>query len=419
MFLPLLCTLNVIFFVPLAYSVINKRIYRRISYCVYVRANRGATMETILGASIAVLSMYAAIKSTKSDKEKIKHTFRNLNYKVKDQEPKLFKTHKAEKYTLYSYHVPYGLVDDDKLNVLEKVLNKPVEVTFSKQKLHIKVHKKNLPERLKYVWKTTDGWTVPIGQSLSGMIYHDFDKIPHMTIAGMTRQGKTVLLKLIFAHLIHCHPDDVEFYIIDLKGGLEFNRYRKLKQLKNIASNVYEAKQTLANVLKQMKSDMSLFKEKGYTNVLDTPIMKRKFIIVDEGAELVPPTHLSREEKDDYRYCQHALSEIARIGGALGYRLIFATQYPTSDTLPRQIKQNADAKISFRLPTEVASRVAIDEQGAEQIKHVGRAIYRTADKYTVQVPYLSDIDIWERVSKHVVSNVKKEPKRRTDIIKFG
>ena len=37
------------------------------------------------------------------------------------------------------------------------------------------------------------------------------------------------------------------------------------------------------------------------------------------------------------------LSHIARIGGALGFRLIFCTQYPTGDTLPRQVKQNSDA----------------------------------------------------------------------------
>src|SRR5690625_6819861 len=93
---------------------------------------------------------------------------------------------------------------------------------------------------------------------------------------------------------------------------------------------------------------MSLFKSKGYTNVLNTNIKKRKFIITDEGAELAPATHQSKEQKDMFKFCQHTLSEIARVAGALGYRNIFCTQYPTSDTLPRQIKQNSDAKISFR-----------------------------------------------------------------------
>lgn len=375
-------------------------------------------MDVIIGAGIAALTIYAATKWNKSEEEKIQHTFRNLNYKVKDKEPRLFKTYRADPYTLYTYHVPYGLVDDEKLNVLEKVLNKPVEILFENQKLHIKVYKEKLPARIDYDWSMTDGWRVPIGRSLSGMIHHDFDKVPHMTIAGMTRQGKTVLLKLIFAHLINCHPDDVEFYIVDLKGGLEFNRYRNLKQINSIASNVFEAKQTLSDVLKDIKGDLYHFRKNGYTSVLDAPKGKRKFIIVDEGAELTPAPHHTKEEKVVYSYCQHALSEIARIGGALGYRLIFATQYPTADTLPRQIKQNADAKISFRLPTEVASRVALDEQGAEKLGVPGRAIYRTYEKHVMQVPFVSDKDIIERLGKYVTTS-EKATKRRKDTVIFG
>lgn len=375
-------------------------------------------MDAIIGAGIAALTIYAATKWNKSEEEKIQHTFRNLNYRVKDQEPRLFNKHQTDRYTLYTYHVPYGLVDDEKLSVLEKVLNKPVEIVFKNQKLHIKVYKEKLPTRIDYDWSMTDGWTVPIGRSLSGMIHHDFDKVPHMTIAGMTRQGKTVLLKLIFAHLTNCHPDDVEFYIVDLKGGLEFNRYQKLKQVNSVASNVFEAKHTLTDVLKAVKGDLSLFKQNGYTNVLDTNISKRKFIIVDEGAELTPAPHHTKEEKAMYSYCQHALSEIARIGGALGYRLIFATQYPTADTLPRQIKQNADAKISFRLPTEVASRVAIDEQGAEKLGVPGRAIYRTYEKHVVQVPYIDDKNILERLGEYVTTS-EKAAKRRKDTVIFG
>lgn len=382
-----------------------------------MRTNRGANMDLLIGGGLAAFSMYAAAKWNRSDKDKIQHTFRNLNYKVKDKEPKHFKTHKTDQYTLYSYHVPYGLVDDDKLNVLEKVLNKPVGVSFAKQKLHIKVYKQTLPTKVSYDWQETEGWTLPIGKSMDGPVIHDFDKIPHMTIAGMTRQGKTVLLKLITAHLINSHPDDVELYIIDLKGGLEFSQHN-YKQIKTIAGSPMEAHNLLQDLSAEIQKDLAYFKFKGYTNVLNTNIEKRKFIIVDEGAELVPHKYMDKEEKQKLDYCQYALSNVARIAGALGYRLIFATQYPTADTLPRQIKQNADAKISFRLPTEVASRVALDEQGAETLNNVGRAIYRTAEKHVIQVPYVADSDIKGRFVDYVSAG-EKTAERRTDIVEFG
>src|SRR5699024_766475 len=79
---------------------------------------------------------------------------------------------------------------------------------------------------------------------------------------------------------------------------------------------------------------------------------------------------------------------------------IFCTQYPTADTLPRQVKQNSDARISFRLPTEVASRVAIDESGAEKLANPGRAIYRTVGRVEIQVPYVGDSEIVEKLYKH-------------------
>lgn len=377
-------------------------------------------MDPIIGAGLASFIMYATLKWNKNDKEKIQHTFRNLNYTVKDQEPRLFKTDKKDTHTLYTYHVPYGLIDDDKLKVLEKVLNKPVDISFVNQKLHIKVYKNKIPVKIEYEWSKTTGWTIPIGQSHDTQILHDFDKIPHMTIAGMTRQGKTVLLKLILAHLINNHPDDAEFHLIDLKGGLEFNRYANLKQIKNIASDVGEAYDLLQSIKKQIRDDMRCFKQEGYTNIVDSPLSNRRFIFVDEGAELTPDRHHSKDERIKYHYCQSVLSEVARVAGALGYRLIFATQYPTADTLPRQIKQNADAKISFRLPTEVASRVAIDEQGAEQLPHPGRAIYRTHTKNVIQVPHIRDEDIQERLGDYFVSSSsEKTAERRTDHVEFG
>lgn len=363
-------------------------------------------MEILIGSGVAACLIYTAVKWKETDAEKIQHVFRNTNYRVKEHDPRLIKTIRKENFTEYVYSVPYGLIDDPKLQIiLEKTLIKPVTVKF-RGKLIIKVYKNKLSKNIKYDWKKTDGWKIPIGYSQEKTLFHDFDKIPHMTIAGATRQGKTVLLKLIMSHLIN--QNDVEFYIIDLKGGLEFSKYKNLKPVRNVACNITETYQLLKEIETEIKKDMQYFKEKGHSNILDTPIEKRRFIIVDEGAELTPAKHHTKEEKQMFNYCQHVLSEVARVAGALGYRLIFSTQYPTADTLPRQIKQNADAKVSFRLPTEVASRVAIDEQGAEKLECPGRAIYRTHEKHIVQVPFIEDKKIKENLRRFEVNDSTRE-----------
>lgn len=358
-----------------------------------------------LGAATCYV-LYHQIFGKKSDREIIEMTFRNINFGLSKQYPTHLYSLKKDSYTVHGFNLPYGLTDNPKLEeVIKKTLNRPVKIEMESH-LKVKVYKDDLPRRINYDWTDSKPWTVPIGQSLDGMIYHDFDKVPHMTVAGMTRQGKTVFLKLMLAHLINNNPS-VSFDIIDLKGGLEFGRYEKLKQIKNVASDPVDAESCLESISTQIKADMQLFKSKGYNDITNTNINRRHFIIVDEAAELT-----------DSKKSQKYLSEIARIGGALGYRLIFATQYPTADTLPRQIKQNADAKISFRLPTEMASRVALDEQGAEQIECIGRAIYRTHERHLIQVPHVNDKDITERLSKYDSTDSTESEQVRTDTIEI-
>jgi DNA segregation ATPase FtsK/SpoIIIE, S-DNA-T family len=295
-------------------------------------------------------------------------------------------------------------------------LQKPVEIDFKKL-LHINVYDEELPEMYEYekLPMISDKWVVPIGKALQGLVLHNFDHTPHMTGAGTTRFGKTVLLRMIMTYLIENHPDDVEFYIIDLKGGLEFGRYECLRQVKAVAAGPEEALDLLTYLTNKMPDlergeqlglleyEYAEFRKKNISNIVDTNIKRRRFIIVDEGAQLAPDGGLMH--KSDIKRlldCQSKLSRIAAVGGALGYRLIFATQYPTADTLPRQIKQNADAKISFRLPSGYASGVAIDDYGAETLPSdiKGRALFKTHELKEMQVPFISHEKMWERLAKY-------------------
>jgi|SRR5690625_218281 len=363
-------------------------------------------MYTSLGLTWVGISylFHQYLFSDKTDRRKIDAVFKNIRYGFKDQFPKLIFKRIKNDYSVYGYSLPYGLIDSPKIEeIISKTLNKSVEISMSNGNLIIKVYNNNLKTRYSYSWEISK--SVPIGYSQEGVIYHDFDEIPHMTIAGMTRQGKTVFLKLILAHILN-NDESAEVFILDLKGGLEFGRYAKLKQVREIADDVEKANTTLDRLLSDMDNDMASFKRRGYNNILNTGIKRRTYIVIDEAAELD-------------KYSQNMLSKIARIGGALGYRVIFATQYPTADTLPRQIKQNSDAKISFRLPTATASRVAIDETGAEQLEYPGRAIYRTHDRKVIQVPYITDKEIEEKLRRFKVDSSKEEnTEAREDFIEF-
>ena len=330
-------------------------------------------MSLIIGSGIAAFLIYTAHKWEWHDRETkiILNVFKNINYKIKDQLPRLFKKSDHDNYTDYIFTVPYGLTDKNEIKpTLEKTLGKIVTVKF-KRKLFVRVYKEELKTKYDYDWRKTKGWTVPVGYTLDGMIYHD----------------------------------EVEFYIIDLKR-LEFSRYRNIKQVKHVARDTKEAKECLKNIVNKMDRDMADFEGKGYNNIISTDIKRRTFIVVDEGGQLDKNLH------------PH-LEKIAQMGGAVGYRLIFATQYSTGDVFPRQVKQNSDAKIAFRLPTETASRVAIDEMGAEQLTCPGRAIYRTAERYLVQVPLVDDNDIERNLRRFEVENHTEDTETGEDTIILG
>lgn len=226
---------------------------------------------------------------------------------------------------------------------------------------------------------------VSIGNGKNGIIKHDFNKFPHMIISGTTGYGKTNLINCLIAQL------KGEIVLIDLKEGDDFKV--------TSAVNIYEAEKQLHHVVKHMKEKRD----------------KHIFVIVDEAGQMVPPSYAkSKEEKEPYLKCLEYCSEIARLGRSRKVHLIYCTQYPTADILPRQIKSCADARICFRLPTSIQSTVAIDEIGAEELpfgEH-GLGIYKTDKKMLVQT-YL-----YTERENDCVNVRKKQEKTRDNFIIF-
>ncbi|MGX5575034.1 FtsK/SpoIIIE domain-containing protein [Bacillus toyonensis] len=358
-----------------------------------------------------------------SDKKKIKAFFEItkvcVQHKGETQYPVFLKQTEDSMSTIYVYRLPLGVPSQliQKLaQVLEEGLYKPVIISFQQRELSIRVFEQQIPGEWHWSKELLQEktWRIVMGRALDRMMYHNFEKTPHMCVSGMTRFGKTVFLKNIMTSLILQQPDHVKLYVIDLKEGLEFSPYRDLLQVEEVAENPMQAFDMLNRIREKMVEQVVSMKESYFTNIVDTPIKERYFIIVDESANLCPTQGLPKQKRDMLYMCQEMLSEIARIGGALGFRLVFCTQYPTSDTLPRQIKQNSDAKIGFRLPTVVASQVAIDEGGLETLPSIaGRALFKTDRVEEIQVPYLSNKEMWNVLKQYKVVKKTETPKTET------
>ena len=281
--------------------------------------------------------------------------------------------------------------------------------------LIIRVYDKPLAKEVSYT--SGKGWKTPVGltRALNEFKYHDFEKIPHVVLGGATRYGKSNFINTTICSLINSEPDNVNFYLIDLKGGVELCDYENIKQTISIAYEPEEALHSLQMAYEKMREIQSKLKRMGRKNVQEANIKERYFVIVDEVGELNSSESVTRSEKTLKQECQTIMSQIARLGAGLGFRLIVATQYPTGDVIPRQVKQNADTKICFRVQSAVASRVVLDTEGAETLPMIkGRAIYQTADKREIlQTPLITSDIIHETIQPHIVVREVKRDKEQT------
>ncbi|MEQ6353919.1 FtsK/SpoIIIE domain-containing protein [Lysinibacillus sp. M3] len=363
----------------------------------------------------------------------------------------------------YKYRIPLGRSFGDyeaKIKVLEDGLNnRKKNITFSDMKQLD--FNKDLLLQLQQLWKTKlterkeielsydgllivrvydkplakevsftsgEGWRVPVGliRALNTLKFHDFEIVPHLVLGGATRYGKSNFINSVITSLVHSEPSSVNFYLIDLKGGVELCDYENIKQTVSIAYEPEEALNTLQLAYSRMREIQSELRRKGKKNVQEGGIKERYFIIVDEVGELNPTEAVTKEEKILKQQCQTIMSQIARLGAGLGFRQILATQYPTGDVIPRQCKQNSDAKLSFRVQSATASRVVLDETGAELLPQIkGRAIYQTADKREIlQTPLITSDIIQSTILPHLLGEEEIHEKetiieqRRIDTVTF-
>lgn len=304
--------------------------------------------------------------------------------------------------------------------------------------LVIRVYNDPLPTHVDF--SVGRGWKIPFGvtREKNKPIYHDFEKMPHFTLGGTSRYGKSNLINCIINAVLKQQPENVKFHFVDLKGGIELCDYENIKQTVSIAYEPEGALDTLENAYHLMKTTQRLLKKLRKKKVEDAGIAERHFIIIDEVGELNPAEAVDKKdirkdgilihksEKTIKEECQTYMSQIARLGAGLGFRLILATQYPTGDVIPRQCKQNSDAKLCFRVQSGTASRVVLDSEGAESLPQIkGRAIYQLGDKrIIIQTPLITPEIIQETITPFIIPNkggpkveqVKRETRKNTLVI---
>jgi S-DNA-T family DNA segregation ATPase FtsK/SpoIIIE len=236
------------------------------------------------------------------------------------------------------------------------------------------------------------GKTSATGELIFDLNDQDGAHGPHGLIGGMTGSGKSEVLKAILLALAVTHsPYDLNFALIDYKGGAAFNELAQLPHTVGVVTDIESHSSYAERVILALTGEIEHRKR-----VLENARVAFGFgrSHVDEYRQLTVKRPLPRlvivfdefaEFKERHPEESKRLISIARQGRSLGVHLILATQNIEAAVAP-EILQNSTFRICLRV-SEVQD--SIQMIGIPDAIHLtrGRAYFLAQTRQLFQAAY--------------------------------
>ncbi|MFZ6026119.1 MAG: FtsK/SpoIIIE domain-containing protein [Chloroflexota bacterium] len=226
-----------------------------------------------------------------------------------------------------------------------------------------------------YTWGILLGWkqnNEPVWLNL----LEDQDG-PHGLAAGTTGAGKSILLQSMILSLALTHsPEEINFVLIDFKGGSTAEAFRDLPHTISVITNLQGrlVDRSLDILKAEARRRQEVLRQVGVKDIAtyharqkNNPPMPRLVVIIDEFAEMAKALPTFMDE----------INSIAAIGRSLGMHLILATQKP-GGVVPDKVWANLKFRVCLRVATPADSRdmIGIPDAGLLPSSLPGRAYLR-------------------------------------------
>lgn len=255
-------------------------------------------------------------------------------------------------------------------------------------------------------WQTNNpvvSLATPVGVHTNGdefkLDLHEKFHGPHGLIAGMTGSGKSeFIITYLLSLAINYHPYEVQFVLIDYKGGGLAGAFEnketgvKIPHLVGTITNLdtAEMNRTLVSIESELKRRQKVFNEvrdrlgEGTVDIYKYQRLYREGAVEEPMAHLFIVSDEFAELKSQQPEFMQQLISTARIGRSLGLHLILATQKP-SGVVNDQIWSNSKFKVCLKVQDRSDSMEMLKRPEAASIKETGR--------FYLQVGYNDYFDI--------------------------
>jgi len=229
-------------------------------------------------------------------------------------------------------------------------------------------------------------------------VVRDLGKMPHLLVGGTTGAGKTMFLYSIIASLLTTHPDPNQLRLFLSSSGLEdFVFFEGLPHLEggHVITDANQALELLqTQIIEEFERRERVLTSARCRNITEynersqTPLPPL-VIIIDEFADLSDQLSDDKRAKNAFH---DNIRRIAQLGRKRGVHLILCTQRPSADLVPTSIRSLLNARVSLRVNDSTASKMILDEVGAEQLQSAGDLLFKEENRVLRAQSYFINIE---------------------------